>query len=108
VDLDQRVLFVRYTLSNINDTTPVFTAAKTKTSRAWVGLSTRVVAALHRQAARQTDNASTRYEELGVVFCRASGQPLRPEYVLRRFHQRTAQAGLPRIRVHDLRTWPPP
>ncbi|WP_112277035.1 tyrosine-type recombinase/integrase [Lentzea terrae] len=31
------------------------------------------------------------------------GQPLRPEYVLRRFHQLTEQAGLPRIRIHDLR-----
>jgi integrase len=46
VDHHQRVLFVRYTLSNINNTTPVFTAPKTKTSRAWVGLSTRVVDAL--------------------------------------------------------------
>jgi integrase len=106
VDLNQRVLFVRYTLSNINNTTPVFTAPKTKTSLAWVGLSTRVVAALHRQAAcqhRQRLQAATRYEGLGLVFCRANGQPLRPEYVLRRFHQLTAKAGLPRIRVHDLR-----
>lgn len=28
---------------------------------------------------------------------------MRPEYVLRRFHQLTELAGLPRIRVHDLR-----
>jgi integrase len=37
------------------------------------------------------------------VFTRRDGQPLRPEYVLRHLHQRTDQAGLPRIRVHDLR-----
>jgi integrase len=106
VDLNQRVLFVRYTLSNINNTTPIFTAPKTKTSLAWVGLSTRVFAALHRQAARQHRqrlHTTTRYHDLGLVFCRANGQPLRPEYVLHRFHQLTAQAGLPRIRVHDLR-----
>jgi integrase len=32
VHLDQAVLFVRYTLSNISNTTPVMTAPKTKTS----------------------------------------------------------------------------
>jgi integrase len=81
IDLDQRVLFVRYTLSNINNTTPVFTAPKTKTSLAWVGLSTRVVAALHHQAARQRHqrlHAATPYADLGLVFTRANGQPYDP------------------------------
>lgn len=51
--LEERILFVRYTLSNINNTTPVFTAPKTKSSRAWIGLSDRVIHALTRQAERQ-------------------------------------------------------
>lgn len=106
IDLDQRVLFVRHTLSDINNSTPVFTRPKTRTSLGWVGLSTRVVDALHRQAARQQRqrlHAAARYEDTDLVFTRANGQPLRPEYVLRRFHQLTRAAGLPRIRVHDLR-----
>jgi site-specific recombinase XerD len=37
------------------------------------------------------------------VFCRRDGQPLRPERVLRHFHDLTTAAGLPRVRVHDLR-----
>jgi integrase len=37
------------------------------------------------------------------VFTRHDGQPLRPEHVLRHLHQLTSEAGLPRIRVHDLR-----
>ena len=53
VDLDEHVLFVRYTLSNINNTTPVFTAPKTRSSHAWIGLSERAVNALRRQADRQ-------------------------------------------------------
>ena len=53
VDFDNRVLFVRYTLSNINNTTPVFTAPKTRSSQSWIGLSQRAVNALHRQADRQ-------------------------------------------------------
>jgi hypothetical protein len=39
VDLDAKVLLVRYTLSNINNTTPVFTTPKTKSSHTWIGLS---------------------------------------------------------------------
>ncbi|MCS7484571.1 site-specific integrase [Umezawaea endophytica] len=95
VHFDDHVLFVRHTLSNIDNSTPVFTAPKTKSSLAWVGLSDRVCAALRRQAERQPGRA--------LVFTRRGGQPLRPEYALRHFHQLTAQAGLPRIRVHDLR-----
>ncbi|MET7395965.1 tyrosine-type recombinase/integrase [Dactylosporangium sp. NPDC005572] len=37
------------------------------------------------------------------MFCRPDGRPLRPEHVLHRLHTLTADAGLPRIRVHDLR-----
>jgi len=89
------VLFVRQTLSNVNNSTPVFTTPKSKSSLAWVGLSNRVTAALQNQAERQPDRA--------LVFTRRGGQPLQPEYILHRFHQLTEQAGLPRIRVHDLR-----
>lgn len=95
VHLNERLLYVRYTLSNINNTTPVFTAPKTRSSQAWISLSDRVIAALQRQAARQPGR--------DLVFTRRTGQPLRPEYVLRHFHDLGAQAGLPRIRVHDLR-----
>jgi integrase len=106
VHLDERVLFVRYTLSNINNSTPVFTAPKTKTSYGWIGLSDRVVAVLRRQAEHQhalKHAAGERYRDQDLVFTRHGGQPLRPEYVLRHFHHLTDAAGLPRTRVHDLR-----
>lgn len=106
VDLEQRVLFVRYTLSNINNTTPVFTAPKTRSSHAWIGLSERAAAALRRQATRQrrlTIAAGHAFDNQDLVFTRRHGQPLRPEYVLRRLYQLTDDAGLPRVRVHDLR-----
>jgi integrase len=53
VHLESRLLFVRYTLANVNNTTPVFSTPKTRTSRAWIGLSERVVRALERQRERQ-------------------------------------------------------
>jgi Phage integrase family len=37
------------------------------------------------------------------VFCREDGRPLRPEYVTRHFQALAMKAGLPSIRLHDLR-----
>jgi hypothetical protein len=37
------------------------------------------------------------------VFAWENGEPIRPERVLRRFRVITEAAGLPRVRVHDLR-----
>ncbi|MGW1680915.1 site-specific integrase [Saccharopolyspora sp. NPDC002376] len=79
VHLDDRVLYVRHTLSNVNNTTPVFTTPKTKTSQDWVGLSCRVIKALQRQATRQHTQqlaAGLRWRDYGLVFTRADGHPL--------------------------------
>lgn len=43
-------MLVRDTLSEINNTTPVFTEPKTRTGYAWIGLSDRIVAVLRRHA----------------------------------------------------------
>jgi integrase len=99
------MLFVRYTLSNINNTTPVFTTPKSRSSHTWIGLSERVIRALRRQAERQRLQrlaAGVHYRDQDLVFTRADGQPLRPEHVLRHLHQ-LSDAAAPRIRVHDLR-----
>jgi integrase len=37
------------------------------------------------------------------MFARENGTPLRPEYVLRRFHELSVAAGLPRVKLHSLR-----
>jgi len=52
VDLGRRVLFVRWTLSAIDNHQLVLTVPKTKGSRAWVALSDRVTAALEHCAPR--------------------------------------------------------
>jgi integrase len=49
------------------------------------------------------------YEDQGLVFATALGHPLNPNNVQRSFYQLLAAAGVPRIRLHDLRhthaTW---
>jgi integrase len=83
-----------------------FTAPKTTGSSAGVGLSPRVVKALMRQAEVQAVERAQwgdAYEDHSLVFARENGAPLRPEFVLRRFHELSDEAGLPRVRLHDLR-----
>jgi integrase len=108
LDLGARVLFIHPTRGTLSDVAGrlMFTAPKTKGSAAGVGLPTRVVAALKRQSARQAVERAEwgeAYEDDDLVFARVNGAPLRPEWVLDRFHDLTEQAGLPRVRLHDLR-----
>lgn len=43
------------------------------------------------------------WQDAGKVFCREDGAPLHPEYVSDRFRALFAAAGLPPVRLHDLR-----
>jgi len=43
------------------------------------------------------------YEDNGLVFAKENGTTLRPEWVLKRFHELSAAADLPQVRLHDLR-----
>jgi integrase len=43
------------------------------------------------------------WNEAGLVFTREDGSPLRPEYATRHFQALAEKAGLPVIRLHDLR-----
>ncbi|GLI01060.1 site-specific integrase [Phytohabitans aurantiacus] len=105
VDLQARLLFVRHTLVAVDNSRLVLSTPKTPGSRDWIALSSRAVAALRRCARRQRATAITgrASNDRGLVFCRPEGQPIRPERVLRRFYELAEAAGVPRIRVHDLR-----
>jgi len=105
VDLDQRVLHVRRSVTDVGGKLTIGTP-KTKGSATGVGLSARVVAALERQRERQVFEVlewGDGYEHHGLVFAKENGTMLRPEFVLKRFHALTDTAGLPRVRIHDLR-----
>ena len=105
VDLDARRLFVRWTLVAVDNSRTMFNAPKTKGSQAWIALSSRAVDALKRQRRQQRGQqlAAAQYDDLDLVFPRADGQPMRPQYLLNHFRRATADAGVPDLRVHDLR-----
>ncbi|MBI0312038.1 site-specific integrase, partial [Streptomyces javensis] len=106
VHLNEGILYVRYTLSAINNARLVITSPKTRSSKNWVAISPRVATALTRRAAEAPDSVlSDRSSDpfTGQVFCRPDGRPLRPQTVLDRFPRRAKEAGAPRITLHDLR-----
>ena len=56
-----------------------------------------------RRQARERLEAAGSYRESGFVFTGVRGDPLAPDRLTRTFRQLTAVAGLPPIRLHDLR-----
>jgi integrase len=58
----------------------------------------------HRQRQREERMAAgSAWVESGKVFCMEDGSALNPERITDWFHELTAEAGLPPIRLHDLR-----
>ncbi|WP_326846950.1 tyrosine-type recombinase/integrase [Streptomyces kaniharaensis] len=98
VHLDQHILYVRYPLSAIDNARTVLTAPKTSSIKNWGAISPRVATAFRHRAAAQGPIPPG-----ALVFCKPDGQPLRPQRVLDRLRHLSAEAGVPTIRVHDLR-----
>jgi integrase len=103
VDLDHGVLYVRWTLSAIDNNKLVMTTPKTKQSRDWVAMSPRLARILIRRRAEQAADAGVDGAGGGFAFRRGDRRPLHPQYVLNHFHYLTREAGVPRCTVHDLR-----
>ncbi|UGQ11061.1 site-specific integrase [Yinghuangia sp. ASG 101] len=105
VHLEAGVLYIRYTLSCVDNNRLVITTPKSRNSRNWVAISGRVADALkHRAAQQRRTQARPRTGPFsGLVFTRPDGRPLRPQTLLDRFRRLSTAAGLPRITLHDLR-----
>jgi integrase len=82
---------------------------KTARARRTVFLDAGTVAALREHRQRQLAERlliGAGFTDHGLVFCRPDGAPLHPERFTRTFTIEAARAGLPAIRLHDLRhTW---
>lgn len=79
---------------------------KTEAGARDVAIDPGTVLALRRQAARQLcdhDKWGHAWQDTGYIFTIENGQPIHPERVTKLFREAIAQAGLPRIRFHDLR-----
>ncbi|MFF0298660.1 tyrosine-type recombinase/integrase [Kitasatospora sp. NPDC004614] len=103
VHLAERKLYVRWTLTAVNNSELHLGPPKTKASLNWVSLNKRTVSALLRQADHQRALLPPGAPLDGLVFGAVDGAPLRPQRVLGEMRRRSAEIGLPRIGMHDFR-----
>jgi integrase len=85
---------------------PQTSEPKTARGRRALALDPVTVAALRRHRARQLEHklaVGARYLESGLVFTWLDGSPIHPLRFSRWFEQHARRAGLPKIRLHDLR-----
>ncbi len=109
LDLDRASLAVRQTGNMLGKVWTVGTPkgrgdATAKTRR--LALDPGTVEALHRHRAGQLEERLAwggDWRDFGLVFVRGDGSPLNPSTIGQQLTVRAKQAGLPHIRVHDLR-----
>ncbi len=105
VDLDARLLRVRWTLSRTSQGLQL-DEPKTDKSRRTVPLPRSAIEALRTHRTRQLEEQHTAagaWQEHGLVFTTEIGTPLEPRNVLRRFEVLAARAGLRGATLHTLR-----
>ncbi|MFE0106949.1 tyrosine-type recombinase/integrase [Streptomyces sp. NPDC059009] len=96
IDFNTRRLYVRRSLTTVDNNHLVLGAPKTTASTSWIPLTTRSLAALRRRkrATRRTT---------GLVFAQPDGTPPRPQQVLNDFRETARTAGLRPIALKDQR-----
>jgi len=105
VNLQTGQIAVRHQLTSMNGKV-VSSDPKTSSSRATVAIDEVVVESLRRHRASQREERlfiGPAWQDSGYVFVWPDGSPYNPEYLTRLFGRLIARAGLPVIRLHDLR-----
>jgi len=105
VDLDGGELTVVQQITEVRGKS-VLGKPKTRRGRRVMAIDDGMVAALRSHHSRQlaeSSNWATSSAPAELVFTREDGSAVRPEYATRHFQALTRAAGLPQIRLHDLR-----
>ncbi len=106
VDLDAGALAVRRTLSRGYTSRLEAGEPKSASGKRRVALPASVVESLRRHSVCQLEQrlaAGPAYQDQDVVFANATGRPIHPNTLARRFAKLAERAGVPPIRFHDLR-----
>ncbi|WP_345514694.1 site-specific integrase [Phytohabitans houttuyneae] len=105
VDLPGKQITIRWQITQHGWATSL-EPPKTDDSEAVVALDTNTVAALSAHQARQRHQrlaAGPKWVQTGLVFTTPTGEALHPADVTDHFQRLARQAGLPPVRLHDLR-----
>lgn len=79
---------------------------KTESGRRTIALDPLTITYLRRHLAmldEEREAFGDAYKDHGKLFCHTDGRPLHPDTITRRFNRLVDQAGVPRIRLHDVR-----
>lgn len=98
LEVTQTLLAVRYQM--------YFSTPKSRRGSRSIALDATTVSALRTHRKAQLEERlrwGPLYQDSGLVFCREDGSPIHPDRFSDLFAERVKAAGLPRIRLHDLR-----
>ncbi|GIL28965.1 site-specific integrase [Actinocatenispora comari] len=105
LDLTAGEITIRWQLLGEHKT-PTLARTKTESSDATIALDDDTITVLRRHRAAQAKQrlaAREPWPTHGLLFTTPDGQPLQPGWVTAHFQRLIARAGLPPIRLHDLR-----
>lgn len=105
VNLESARLRVRSSLVELNNKL-VFSEPKTQASKRTITLASDAVQVLEMHRERQNverDKEGSRWQDHDLVFASESGTPMNSGNLVRMFKRLARAAGVPEIRVHDLR-----
>jgi integrase len=105
VDLAARTLAIRQTRV-LHGYQPLLSTPKTRKGRRLVALDPATAACLqglHEQQQAKRGEGQDDHEDADLVFTNENGQPIHPERATTLFMKAAQAAGVPRIRLHDLR-----
>lgn len=105
IDLEGRVLAIRQSRTAVNYTVHT-DAPKTERGSRIVSLDPETVSSLRSHHRRQLEErmlVGEGWQDTGLVFVRPDGSPIHPQRLSQWFAQVVRRAGLPAIRLHDVR-----
>lgn len=106
VDLDVGTLTVSRSLVDVEWSKPIFSTPKTSAGGRTINLDEDTLEILRRHRTIQVQerlHAGASYKDHGLVFAHEDGTPLHPDRVSKTFRSSSKRAGVPEVRLHDLR-----
>lgn len=106
VDLERGAVTVQRQLLRLNSGISLEENTKSKSGRRNVGLTDDSIKELKAYRKRQLQEKlllGEAYQDGGLVFCKEDGTPIDPKVFTRRFRRILGEAGLPKVRLHDMR-----
>ncbi|MCK8817178.1 site-specific integrase [Natroniella sulfidigena] len=107
VDLKERVIHVRQSVTKVTGKDLIFRKPKTNSSIRPINIDEDVVAALKRRKNEQNQNKllfGSKYDnQHNLIFCKENGEPFLPQYATRQFNEVAKEVDLSHFRLHDLR-----